>query len=309
MNGKERKTGVVIPICNGGEVWRKAAGSLKSQRADFDRILIIDSGSSDDTVRIAEEAGFDVVSIPSSEFNHGATRNLGVRLINCDIVCFLTHDAIPEDNAIRTLLQAFNDPAVAVAYGRQLPHDDANPLAEHARWFNYKSNSYVYGIADRHKHGIKTVFVSNSFAAYRIASFRKTGGFPDKIILGEDMFFAAKAILSGYKVAYVADAVVKHSHNYSPIREFKRYFDTGVFHRQESWIGDSFGKARHEGLRFMISELHFLWRNKKFFRLPVALINGLFKISGYTLGLHYRKLPFPVVTCFSMYKTYWDQRK
>ncbi|VCW13919.1 hypothetical protein BANRA_01245 [Escherichia coli] len=48
------------------------------------------------------------------------------------------------------------------------------------------------------------------------------------------MYYTAKAILAGYKVAYVADAVVKHSHNYSPIDEFKRYFDIGVFMRMKN---------------------------------------------------------------------------
>lgn len=50
------------------------------------------------------------------------------------------------------------------------------------------------------------------------------------------MFYAAKAILAGYQVAYAADAVVRHSHNYKPLEEFKRYFDIGVFHAQEKWI-------------------------------------------------------------------------
>jgi rhamnosyltransferase len=138
MNAKKQKIGVIVPTCNGGEVWRKAANALKAQRADFDEILIIDSESSDATVQIAKESGFDVVTIQSAEFNHGATRNFGVHLINCDIVFFFTQDAIPETNAIKTLAQVFNNSAIVVAYGRQLPHDDANPLAKHARIFNYK---------------------------------------------------------------------------------------------------------------------------------------------------------------------------
>ncbi|MDR2122239.1 MAG: glycosyltransferase [Flavobacteriaceae bacterium] len=307
MKEKKQEIGIVVPTYNGGEVWRKAANSLKAQRADFDKILIIDSGSSDDTVQIAKEAGFDVVNIQSSEFNHGVTRNLGVHLINCDIVFFLTQDVIPEEKAIKTLSQVFNDSTIAVAYGRQLPHDYANPLARHARLFNYKCDGYVYGIEDSSKHGIKTAFTSNSFAAYRIDYFKEVGEFPTNTIFGEDMFFTAKAILAGYKVAYIPDAIVRHSHNYSPVQEFRRYFDTGVFHCKESWLRKSFGGAESEGLRFVISEFSFLWKNKNLFWIPIALINNFFKILGYKLGVNYQKLPFVMVKCFSMHKKYWNQ--
>jgi rhamnosyltransferase len=308
MNEKKCKTGVIIPTYNGGEVWQEVVNSLKMQRADFDKILVIDSGSSDNTVQIAKEANFNVISIQPSEFNHGATRNLGVNLINCDLVFFFTQDAIPAENAILTLSQAFiNDSAIAIAYGRQLPHDNANPLAKHARLFNYKSDSYIYGMEDSHEHGIKTVFTSNSFAAYRIDYFRKVGEFSTNTILSEDMLFTAKALLAGYKAAYISNAIVKHSHNYSPVQEFRRYFDIGIFHCKESWIRESFGEAESEGLRFVIDELLFLWKNKKLLWMPIALTNDFFKILGYKFGVNYQKLPHFLLKCFSMHKTYWDQ--
>ena len=89
--------------------------------------------------------------------------------------------------------------------------------------------------------GLKTVFMSNSFSAYR--------------------FYTAKAILAGYKVAYVSNAIVRHSHNYTAIEEFKRYFDIGVFHCKESWIREKIGGAGGEGKKFIISELIFLLKN------------------------------------------------
>ncbi|BCH79609.1 hypothetical protein SEL3844_17250 [Salmonella enterica subsp. enterica serovar 4,[5],12:i:-] len=54
---------------------------------------------------------------------------------------------------------------------------------------------------------------------------------------------AAKMIQAGYKVAYCAEAVVRHSHNYTPREEFQRYFDTGVFHACSPWIQRDFGGA------------------------------------------------------------------
>ncbi|MFE8117189.1 glycosyltransferase family 2 protein [Brenneria goodwinii] len=299
------KVRVVIPAYNGGELWLKVCAAIKKQSENFDSVLVIDSSSSDETCQIAEESGFQVIKIDKTEFNHGGTRNQGVEnSTDVDIVIFLTQDAIPEPDCIKSILSVFNDPKVVVAYGRQLPHDDANPIATHARYFNYGVKNHVLGLDDKKKYGIKTVFSSNSFSAYRTNIFRELGGFPSNTILGEDMYFAAKAALAGYKIAYVAESSVKHSHNYSVLEEFKRYFDIGVFHHDEPWIRKNFGGAGGEGKRFIFSELNFLLKNAPIW-IPLACFNNFFKIIGYKLGQNYSKLPNSLVKKFSMHKGYW----
>ena len=62
-------------------------------------------------------------------------------------------------------------------------------------------------------------------------------------------------ILAGYKVAYCAEATVRHSHNYTPWEEFRRYFDTGVFHACEPWIQQQLGGASGEGLQGEITNV------------------------------------------------------
>ncbi|MEC5342067.1 glycosyltransferase [Brenneria populi] len=298
---------VVIPAYNGGELWRKACAAIKKQSEDFESVLVIDSSSSDDTRQIAGDSGFQIINIKKTEFNHGGTRNLGVeKAADADIVIFLTQDAIPESGCIKSIVSVFNNPKVAVAYGRQLPHDDANPIAAHARNFNYGAESHILGLDDRKKYGIKTVFSSNSFSAYRTDIFRTLGGFPSNTILGEDMYFAAKAVLAGYKIAYVAESGVKHSHNYSAWEELKRYFDIGVFHHDEPWIRESFGGAGGEGKKFIFSELKFLLKRSPL-SIPLACINNFFKIVGYKLGQNYSRLPKALVKKFSMHKGYWSK--
>lgn len=146
--------------------------------------------------------------------------------------------------------------------------------------------------------------MSNSFSAYRLSIFNEIGRFPSNTILCEDMYYTAKAILAGYKVAYVADAVVKHSHNYSPIDEFKRYFDIGVFHANEKWIRENFGGAGGEGKKFILSEFSYLYKNGILW-IPAAIINNFMKICGYKLGLIYKKLPKKLVIRLSMHRRYW----
>ena len=297
---------VAIPTYNGGEVWKTAVDKIREYSPSDLYVRVIDSSSKDDTVAVAKKAGFDVTVISSNDFNHGGTRNLAVedQINNYDIIIFLTQDTIPEPDFIEKITVAFRDPQIACAYGRQLPHHNATPIAQHARYFNYPASGHVCDLQDATRLGIKTVFMSNSFSAYRIAAFKDLGGFPSNTILCEDMYFTAQAVLSGYKVAYVADAVVRHSHNYSPLEEFKRYFDIGVFHTDEPWIKEHFGGARGEGKKFILSELRYLLENGVHY-IPIAFINNFMKIVGYKLGQKYKKIPISLVKYCSMHKRFW----
>lgn len=299
------KVSVIIPTYNGGDVWRQSAESISDIISQGIDVLVIDSSSKDDTIEVAYAYDFSVEVIPSAEFNHGGTRNLGVNKCSADIVVFLTQDAIVEKGSIKKIVEAFIDPDVVCAYGRQLPHLQANPLAVHAREFNYKSSSYTGSLKTKDSLGLKAIFMSNSFSAYRVSTFHQLGGFPENTILCEDMFFAAKAVLAEYKVAYVADATARHSHNYSALEELKRYFDIGVFHYDESWIRRSFGGAGGEGKKFIISEAIFLLKNAPLW-IPKACVNNFAKIIGYKLGQNYKKFPLKWRKKLSMHKRYWD---
>src|SRR5690606_30066120 len=107
-------------------------------------VLVVDSSSRDDSVQVARQHGFAVQVIAQQQFDHGATRNLACQGSTAQCVVFLTQDAIlQDDTALEALVAALDDPAVAVAYGRQLPHEGANPIAAHARLFNYPERGYV----------------------------------------------------------------------------------------------------------------------------------------------------------------------
>lgn len=298
-----------IPTYNAGNLWNKWIKAYESQSVTAEQVIVIDSSSSDDTVKLAKDAMFSVFSIPQSEFNHGRTRNQAVRFAEnfADVLVFMTQDAIlASPDSLEKLLVPFSDPEVAAVCGRQLPHHEATPLAVHARYFNYPSESRVRTMADISALGIKTAFMSNSFAAYRLSVFDKLGGFPDNTILAEDMYLAAKMILSGYKVAYCAEATVFHSHNYTLKQEFQRYFDTGVFQQEQKWIQQKFGRAASEGKRFVLSELKFL-SIKSPHLIPKAILSTCVKWLGFKLGYYYYRLPYKWCRVFSMHKGYWDK--
>jgi len=301
---------LIIPTLNGGKTFRQLLESVSSQVLPLSGMMVIDSGSSDDTVILAKQFGFDVVSINRDEFNHGATRQRAIVMNSkADVAVFLTQDAILADKlAISRLVSIFQDERVGAAYGRQLPYQGAMPLEEYARLCNYPSKSRVKSLADARELGIKTAFMSNSFAAYRCCALREVGGFPSNTILGEDMYVAAKMLLGDWKIAYCAEAKVYHSHGYSLVQEFKRYFDIGVFQSREAWIRESFGQAEGQGFRYVVSELNYLWNYHKL-TIPEALVRTLIKYLAYKLGIAEASIPVNIKRQLSMHSRYWKKKE
>lgn len=296
----------IIPTYNGKAELARLLDSLQSQTAQFDT-FIVDSSSKDGTQELARARVGNVTVIQSVEFNHGGTRQ---RMVDqnpgYDIYVFLTQDACLADaDAIAKIAAPFADPKVGAVCGRQLPHVDATPLAQHARFFNYPEGVQVKTLADVPRLGIKAAFMSNSFAAYRGEALKAVGGFPVHVIFAEDMYATAKMLLAGWKVAYAGNAQCRHSHNYTIFEEFERYFDMGVFHAREPWIRQHFGGAGGEGLRYVKSELRFLGL-RRLFLWPSAIVRNAVKLLGYKLGQQEARLPMGLKRKLGMYKRYWD---
>jgi rhamnosyltransferase len=296
---------VVVPTLNAAKEWPRFASPLLAS-VPVDRVLVLDSSSTDGTADIARAMGFRVHTIPRSEFNHGSTRQLAAELLpDAEFLVFLTQDAVLADpEGIKALLQPFEDPTVAAAFGRQLPRIGATPIEAHSRYFNYSAQSSIRVLESRDEMGFKAIFISNSFAAYRREALMAVGGFPPDVIFGEDTITAAKFLLSGWKIAYVADAQVYHSHSYTWGQEFRRYFDIGVLHTREGWLLEEFGGAGGEGGRFVRSEFKFLWPSFRSL-LPSAFIRTGLKLAGYRLGRVEGKLSMAFKRRISMNSAFW----
>lgn len=302
---------VVVPTCNGGEIWEQAALQLSALTNDSVFVVTIDSESTDSTKITSRKYGFEVLDVKRAEFNHGGTRNIAARYCidkySAELIIFLTQDAIlqaPEQAIAQIEAKFEQNPALSALYGKQQPHDNANVIAQHARYYNYRNASYVATPENYKSMGLKAVFLSNSFSAYRAEIFTLLGGFPENTILCEDMFYAARSIQNGYAIGYCPEVAVKHSHNYTPSAEFKRYFDIGVFHSCEPWISEKFGGAGGEGKKFLISEFKYLLKHNPLYLIP-ACINNAMKIVGYKLGKNFAKLSPAQRRSFSMHKAYW----
>ncbi len=299
---------LIIPTLNGGTTFAELLASLCRQTMQPDDRILLDSGSSDDTVKLATEAGFIVVPISRGSFDHGGTRQLGVEMTAADVVVLMTQDAIlADEDSLERLTGVFADSLVGAAYGRQLPRIDAGPSESHARLFNYPQQSRAVSKKDITRLGLRAAFLSDSFAAYRRKALLDIGGFSRRTIMGEDMIAGAKLLRESWNIVYCADAKVYHSHQYEWHQEFSRYFDTGVMHACEPWLLCEFGGAGGEGLKFVRSELLYLWRSGNAVLTGGAFFRTTAKYLGYQLGRRAKWFPLIWKKRWSLNKGYWEK--
>ncbi len=297
---------VCVPTYNPGCMWHAWLEAFKTQTVKPCSALIIDSSSTDGSVKQSINYGFNVLTISKNDFDHGKTRQFSVNKSKADVIVFFTQDAVlVNDDSVQKILNPFKDDSVALVYGRQLPNKNALQIEAHARCYNYPNKSVCRSIEDKTIYGLKTAFVSNSFSAYRISALNDIGGFPEDVIFGEDMYVATKLLLAGHKIAYAADACVYHSHAYTFIEEFKRYFDMGVFHAREPWIREELGGAEGEGFKFIFSELKHLMKHA-FWLIPESMLRTLLRYTGFRLGLVEKRLPLRLKRMLVMNKGYFS---
>ena len=252
---------VIIPACNAGSSFAGLLSEIARQTLQPACKLVVDSASTDKTVELALQTGWNVLSIAREKFSHGGTRQQAVDTVlarhpSIEIIVFLTQDVrMQQRDALAQLVKSLEQKKdIGAAYGRQLPHDSASIYAAVEREFNYPPHSRVKSMASAAELGIKTAFLSDSFAAYRVSALKKIGGFP-VVDICEDMHVAGRMLLAGYRIAYVAEATVKHSHEPSLHAIWQRYRAMGRFQKSNSWLRENFGKADGEGLRLLRHQL------------------------------------------------------
>lgn len=310
----KKKVDVVIPTYKPGKKFSRLLKMLQRQTWPVGKIIVMNTEKS-----FWNEHGFEGIKnlevhhLTKEEFDHGDTRNRGMRFSRADIVVFMTDDAVPADERlIEELVKAFEQrgpegEAVIMAYARQLPDKDC-PLAErYTRSFNYPEESCVKTRADLERMGIKTFFASNVCCAYDREKFWFQGGFIRRTIFNEDMIFAGKALLQDdYAVAYASDARVIHSHNYNCRQQFKRNFDLAVSQADHPEL---FGcvRSESEGIRLVKSTARFLIGRGKPWLVPGLVVKSGFKFLGYRAGKCYRLLPEWLILKLTMNREYWKR--
>lgn len=306
------KVDVIIPTLMPGQEFADLLEALERQSVQPGRIIVMNTEEKYferlkyGNQRMKKYSNVEVHHLSSREFDHGNTRNNGVKKSGAPYFVCMTMDALPKD---AYLLERPLEPLVAgdaaVSYARQLPKPGCSPVESFIKQFNYPATSRLKGQEDLEEMGIKTFFCSNACAAYDRSTFDALGGFIRHTIFNEDMIYASRVVKAGKKIAYVAQAEVLHSHNYSWIENFHRNFDVGVSQADNPDVFRGI-KSETEGIR-LVKELtrHLKESGNSRLILPMLWGSG-WKFLGYRLGKHYTRLPQGFVRRCSMNRNYWQ---
>lgn len=174
-------------------------------------IIVVDSGSSDTTIPIAESFGCHVVAIRPQEFSFGRALNIGFSHAKGEIVINLSGHSVPVQRDYFALMVApFDDPKVAATFGRDIPWPEACP-------------SQARDITNHFPEtGIDGNKFSNANAAVRKEVW-EAFHFDEALPASEDLFWARQVLERGYEIRYIPQARVYHSHTSSPRYIFRRY--------------------------------------------------------------------------------------
>lgn len=306
---EKNKIDVVIPTYRPGEEFGKLISRLQKQKYPVNCIHVINTNTGEFPDEVTDKyENVTVTHISPEQFDHGATRDMGARMSKAEIVLFMTQDAVPLDDELTfSMMEAFEDPEVGIAYGRQLPAKDCHVIERYTRSFNYPKESRVKQKDDLKELGIKTYFCSDVCAAYRKSIYESLGGFIDHTIFNEDMIMAGQEIQAGYKVAYVAEARVIHSHNYGCMQQLRRNFDLAVSQKDHPEIFEGI-RSEDEGIRLVKKTAAYLCHIKKPWLVAELVIKSGFKYIGYRLGKRYQSLPQWLVLKLTMNPGYWDKQ-
>ena len=226
---------VVIPTKNAGPHFAETLEAIRRQSIETE-IVVVDSGSTDDTVSIAGRFGAKVDSLPPASFNHGGTRNRGIAQSTGRYCVLLVQDALPvRATWLDALLQPFADSRVAAVSGRVEPRPDADAVG---RWETLAQRDLLGPSARvsevRDWSAFETLsredrlrlVTSNNVACVLRREAWEALPFSDTAF-GEDLDWGLRALRAGRCLAYTPDAVVLHSHTRPAAFHFERLYVSG----------------------------------------------------------------------------------
>jgi len=220
---------VIIPTKNAGLDFEYVLNKLKSQRGIPEpELVVVDSGSTDETMDIARKYGAKIYQIAPGEFGHGRTRNYAANQSTGEYLLFTTQDALlSSEYSLRSMLDVLrSDPKIAAVSCTQVPRSDANLMACFQIWNHYNrfmgikkdTAVFIQGGNSAWARDRRLANLSNSCCCIRWGLFSR---YRFKADFAEDLELGIRLLADGYKLAYLASVAIIHSHNRSAAYFFK----------------------------------------------------------------------------------------
>ncbi|MBP2673622.1 MAG: rfbN [Deltaproteobacteria bacterium] len=234
-----RGISVIVPVMNGGEALAELFRKIRSQKkVEEVEIIVLDSGSTDDSAAIAESFGCRVIGIPREEFNHGATRNVGAGQAKGDYLVFTVQDAVPvSDYWLYAMASPFRwAPDLGAVSARQFTRPEADLFS---LWTNDAVNAMI-GLERDSVYGLSPSFDFSGWnrldpLTKRRASFvddvsscipkSAHGEAPFRSLANaEDIDLGIRMLEKGKRLGYLTSTGVFHWHDRGPDYFLKRSY-------------------------------------------------------------------------------------
>lgn len=266
---------IIIRTFNEAEFLDDVLEEVEEQRADglAHEVILVDSGSDDGTLEIAEDYGCRVRYISKDDFTFGRSLNYGCEATDGDVLVFLSGHCVPmHERWLETLVSPILDGTVAYAYGKQRGGGQT-------KYSERKLFEKHYPEHDKIPQEGR--FCNNANAALDPDIWEKFGGFDEEVTGLEDMEMASRLDESGYDIGYVSEAGVRHHHHetWSQVRwryereaialqkimpqvqlnflDFLRYSMAGVFHDWAEALNE--GKFHNKAIEIVQFRLMQYW--------------------------------------------------
>src|SRR5262245_3732282 len=205
---------IVIRASNEEKHIGRLLEGIRQQTIQDVEFILVDSGSTDKTISIAESFGARIVRIASEEFTFGRSLNFGVRAATREFVVIASAHVYPVyPDWLESLLRPFENEAIALTYGKQRGPETAKYSEQQIfhQWY-----------PDTGRPNQETAFCNNANAAIR-KSLWELNPYDETLTGLEDLAWAKWAREQRHKIAYVPEAEIIHVHNETPRGVFNRY--------------------------------------------------------------------------------------
>lgn len=210
---------IIVRAYNEEKHLSKLFEKLKRQTVQNFEVILVDSGSTDQTVAIAQEYEATVMHIQKEEFSFGRALNIGCNAANAQILLFASAHVYPEfDNWLETMLGEFKDNTIGLVYGRQRA-GETNKFSEGVLLKNWFPD-----VTERHQD---SAFCNNANCSIRKSIWEKTPY--DEVLTGlEDLAWAKVIKTQGWGLTYNHEASIIHIHEETWKQVYNRYLREGI---------------------------------------------------------------------------------
>lgn len=233
----EATISVVIPTLNAGFEFRWLLRKLRAQKGIRQlEIVIVDSGSQDQTVAWAKAADCRVIEITPAEFSHSHARNLGASHASSDYLIFMVQDAYPIGEywaygMLRYLLDHAESGLVAASCSEYSRSDSDmmydSMINTHYRFLGCHEQDRIGDYQGDEHMALRSRGQLSDVAC--LISRQLFNRYKYRGDYAEDLELGIRLIKDGHRVAMLASVKVVHSHNRAAFYYLKRSYVDVVF--------------------------------------------------------------------------------